>query len=255
MLSWVMHCYNKSGLYTKCLWPNYNTSYLIGTCVCIKAVLILLVSLITKVAMETFWWLVCSLPFPAPAATPQTPSSNSINAIAIQVQWEPVPEIDQNGLIISYEVRVDPALFQNVSYMNVSGSELVLVVDGLEEFVVYNFTIRAYTIAGPGPFSVITTSTTDQAGEQSVCKSEKTLYLLKIFMHLIFPLELISPTWVCWINVIWKMFSCNLHFFFHTQRKKLANPRLGQFRSLCMIKEIVYDKCIVYDKRNWPIPD
>ena len=91
------------------------------------------------------------------------------------MQWEEVPEIDQNGQIISYEVRVDQAGFQHVSYVNVSGAELVLVVDGLEEFVEYNFTVRAFTIAGPGPFSVITTSTTDQAGGGNACEQEKTL--------------------------------------------------------------------------------
>ena len=46
-----------------------------------------------------------------------------------------------------------------------SGSELVVVVDGLEEFVEYNFTIRAYTIAGPVPFSDVTTSLTGKASE------------------------------------------------------------------------------------------
>ena len=81
------------------------------------------------------------------------------------MQWEEVPEIDQNGIITFYEVRIEPAQFQDIRYENVSGSELVLVVDGLEEFVEYNFTIRAYTIVGPGPFSVITTSTTDPACE------------------------------------------------------------------------------------------
>ena len=81
------------------------------------------------------------------------------------MQWEEVPEIDQNGQIINYEVRVDPAKFEDISYENVSGSELVLVVDRLEEFVEYSFTIRAYTIAGPGPFSVVTTNTSDKAGE------------------------------------------------------------------------------------------
>ena len=84
------------------------------------------------------------------------------------MQWEEVPEIDRNGEIIYYEVRVGPAQFQDVSYENVSGSELVLVVDGLEEFVEYNFTIRAYTSAGPGPFSDVTTNTTDEAGEGNV---------------------------------------------------------------------------------------
>ena len=60
-----------------------------------------------------------------------------------------MPEIDRNGIITIYEVRIDPARFHNVCFENVSGSELMLVVGGLEEFVEYNFTVRAYTIAGP----------------------------------------------------------------------------------------------------------
>ena len=85
--------------------------------------------------------------------------------------------IDRNGIITFYEVRVDPAQFQSVRYENVSGSDLVLVVDGLEEFVEYNFTIRAYTSAGPGPFSNVTTNTTDQAGEGMHVTVEKTPWL------------------------------------------------------------------------------
>ena len=81
------------------------------------------------------------------------------------MQWEEVPEIDQNGEIILYEARIDPAQFQDASYVNVSSSELMLVVGGLEEFVEYSFTIRAYTIVGPGPYSVVTTSTTDPASK------------------------------------------------------------------------------------------
>ena len=113
------------------------------------------------------------LAFSAPAAAPQNPSSTTLNATAIQVQWEEVPEIDQNGEIIYYEVRVDPAQFQDIRYESVSGSELVLVVDELEESVEYNFTIRAYTNAGPGPFSIVTTNTTDEAGEWNACEYER----------------------------------------------------------------------------------
>ena len=140
---------------------------------------------------------VCTF-FPAPAAAPHNLTSTTINSSAIQVQWEAVPEIDQNGQITSYEVRVDQAQIQNVSYLNVSGSELVLVVNGLEELVEYNFTIRAYTIAGPGPFSVITTSTTDQAGEGSACGLEKNTVLPQnVFMPMIFPLGWYSLAGVC----------------------------------------------------------
>ena len=46
-----------------------------------------------------------------------------------------MPEIDRNGDITIYEVGVDPAQFQNVRFESVSGSKLVLVVGGLEEFV------------------------------------------------------------------------------------------------------------------------
>ena len=114
----------------------------------------------------------CLFPFPAPAAAPQNPSSTTLNATAIQVQWGVVPEIDRNGIITFYEVQIDPARFQDVRYENVSSPELVLVVGGLEEFVKYNFNISAYTSAGPGPFSVITTSTTDPAGEWNACTME-----------------------------------------------------------------------------------
>ena len=84
------------------------------------------------------------------------------------MKWEEVPEIDRNGIITFYEVRVDPAEFQDVRYENLTGTDLVLVVDGLEEFVEYNFTVRAYTTVGPGPFSVITTNTTNQAGNVNI---------------------------------------------------------------------------------------
>ena len=116
--------------------------------------------------------------YPAPAAAPRNPTSVTINATAIQVQWEPVPEIHRNGRIIYYEVRVDPGQFQDVSYVNVSGSELVVVVGGLEEFLEYAFTIRAYTVAGLGPFGVVTISTTDEAGKRNAYECERELVLV-----------------------------------------------------------------------------
>ena len=130
-------------------------------CWCIFLVVLSLAQQQRRFYVELF---VCTL-FPAPAAAPQNTSSTTINDTAIRVLWEEVPEIDRNGIIIYYEVRVDPAQFQDVRYVNVSGSELVLMVDGLEEFVEYNFTVRAYTVAGPGPFGDITTDITDEASE------------------------------------------------------------------------------------------
>ena len=121
-------------------------------------------------------------PFLAPAAAPQNLSSTTLSDTAIRMQWEEVPEIDQNGEITLYEVRIDPARFQDASYENVSGSELMLVVDGLEEFVEYSFTVRAYTSVGTGPFSVVTTNTTDPAGESNVCVTHTQAWSIDPFL-------------------------------------------------------------------------
>ena len=135
----------------------------------------------------------CPFPFTAPTATPQNPLSTTLNATAIQVQWETVPEIDRNGIITFFEVRVHPVQFQDISYINVSGSELVLVVGGLEEFVEYSFTIRAYTIAGPGKFSDVTTSTTNQAGKRNACGCVEDACIVTVLIHLLL-LEVLNPT-------------------------------------------------------------
>ena len=82
----------------------------------------------------------------------------------IQVIWEPVPEDQRNGNITSYQILVVPEKFQATFSVAVSGSELVAVISDLEEFVNYAFSIRAYTSAGPGPFSNNATSRTFTAG-------------------------------------------------------------------------------------------
>ena len=100
-----------------------------------------------------------------------------------------VPEIHQNGIITFYEVQIDPDRFQALSHMNVSGSELELVVDQLEEFVEYNFTVRAYTIVGPGPFSNVTNSTTNQAGERNACGHVESCIYMPFFCYLILTMD------------------------------------------------------------------
>ena len=102
--------------------------------------------------------------FSAPNGTPQNPVALTFNSTAILVQWEQVPEVQRNGEITFYEILVNPAQFQSVSYMNVSSPMLMVMVTGLEEYVEYTFTIRAYTSAGLGPFSNSTTTRTDTAG-------------------------------------------------------------------------------------------
>ena len=71
--------------------------------------------------------------------------------------WDPVPEIDRNGIITQYEVEFNQNTFSEISLSNLTttnGLQLMVELEGLEEFVEYTVRVRAYTSVGPGPFSV-----------------------------------------------------------------------------------------------------
>ena len=66
-----------------------------------------------------------------------------------------VPPIDQNGIINTYEVCYEPLKTFGGMIMKekVNASELFYLLSGLEEFVDYNISVRAYTSEGSGPYS------------------------------------------------------------------------------------------------------
>lgn len=87
-----------------------------------------------------------------------------ISSTEVYVSWYEVPEIDQNGVINLYEVLYLPLeTFGDViqaNTMNSSRRQSSVTLSGLQEFVDYNISVRAYTRAGPGPYSdgvIITT--------------------------------------------------------------------------------------------------
>ena len=71
--------------------------------------------------------------------------------------WEEVPAIDENGVIINYEVRFEPLEFTETlttSSVNTTDTiDLTVVLRALQEYVEYNISVRAYTSVGPGPYS------------------------------------------------------------------------------------------------------
>ena len=89
-------------------------------------------------------------------------SSNSI-----RVSWEEVPAIDQNGITTEYEVRYQPLVTFNGALMTatVNTSVFELELNGLEEFVEYNISVRAYTSVGAGPYSPEVTERTNEDGK------------------------------------------------------------------------------------------
>ena len=72
------------------------------------------------------------------------------------MRWEEVPLIDKNGIITEYELSYEPLYEvrqpQAVS-LRLPAPSSMITLSGLEEFVVYNFSVRAYTSVGPGPYS------------------------------------------------------------------------------------------------------
>ena len=63
--------------------------------------------------------------------------------------------MDQNGIIIAYEVLYEPlqTFDGQLEPQTVNTTELFTYLTTLQEFVGYNFSVRAYTSAGPGPYS------------------------------------------------------------------------------------------------------
>ena len=76
--------------------------------------------------------------------------------------------MDQNGVITMYEVMYTPLETSGrteESYtVNVSGSNMSVIVRKLEEYVNYNISIRAFTDVGAGPYSDPVTELTLEDG-------------------------------------------------------------------------------------------
>ena len=87
------------------------------------------------------------------------------------VTWDMVPPIDQNGVITVYEVLYEPletfngAIMSNTTTVDATAGAVILI--DLEEYVVYNISVRAYTGVGAGPYSVEIMERTNEDGEKT----------------------------------------------------------------------------------------
>ena len=96
-------------------------------------------------------------PFSAPASPPANVVAMANSSTSIHLSWNEVPPIDQNGVIMAYEITYTP--LENftgvigINSTNVSGSDLSVSLIGLQEYVNYSIQVRAYTSEGPGPYS------------------------------------------------------------------------------------------------------
>ena len=73
-----------------------------------------------------------------------------INSTAILISWDPPPFLDQNGDIISYQLKITD---QNRTAVITNVNMTSYVATMLQEFEVYSIEITAETVIGLGPFS------------------------------------------------------------------------------------------------------
>ena len=118
--------------------------------------------------------------FVAPAGFPQNLAAQTLNSTAITVSWDEVLVNETNGIITQYNVTAIPdESFANVVEMLVNNLTFSVVFDGLEEFVVYRFTISARTVVGFGPTSPEVSARTNEAG-----KHYCTLYAVHVSLKM-----------------------------------------------------------------------
>lgn len=94
--------------------------------------------------------------FIVPASPPGNVSAEVQSSTSIMVTWEDIPLIDQNGVIVIYEVLYEPleTFNGNITEQTVNSTDLFINLMDLEEFINYSISVRGYTNVGPGNYSV-----------------------------------------------------------------------------------------------------
>ena len=104
-----------------------------------------------------------------PSGSPTDVTAIANSSTSIVVSWMEIEPIDQNGIITYYEVTYTPleTFGKQIegSSVNVSGMVFSTTLMDLQEYVFYNITVRACTIAGSGPNSMDVSERTLEAGE------------------------------------------------------------------------------------------
>ncbi|XP_031563928.1 receptor-type tyrosine-protein phosphatase F-like [Actinia tenebrosa] len=94
-----------------------------------------------------------------PSAAPENVTATEIASGKFNIFWNEIPQDDANGKIVAYEVKWKPVKLRRkrsplTSSQANNATKSPHVLDNLTYHVTYSVSIRGYTVAGPGPFSI-----------------------------------------------------------------------------------------------------
>ena len=123
-------------------------------------------------------------PTAVPSSAPVHLQGSAVNSTNIQLQWEPPPSADQNGVIRSYNINISVA--EPGSSFQQTSETTALSISNLHPFYTYALTVAAVTI-GPGPYGLVLTVQMPEDGMDS-CNSHISLYAQAILNTHMIPL-------------------------------------------------------------------
>lgn len=94
--------------------------------------------------------------FTVPGSPPDNVSAEVQSSTSVLVTWEDIPLIDQNGVIMIYEVLYEPLETFNgtITEQKINTTNHFITLTDLEEFINYSISVRGFTVVGPGNYSV-----------------------------------------------------------------------------------------------------
>ena len=125
-------------------------------------------------------------PTTVPSSAPVHLQGSAVNSTAIQLQWEPPPLSDQNGIIRSYIINISVA--ETGSSFQQTSEITALYISNLHPFYTYTLTVAAVTI-GPGPNGLVLTVQMPEDGMDS-CNPHFTFCISKYYIPTLFLITL-----------------------------------------------------------------
>ena len=106
--------------------------------------------------------------FPAPSSPPTNATGEVLSPTIIFISWSPPVSGGQNGIIVSYHVKL-LEVSSGMYYMyHRSSSHTEILITGLHPYYDYNCSVSAETSAGQGPYSVPLTIRTHEDGKWTI---------------------------------------------------------------------------------------